>query len=381
VATVRARVSNISGSGFRNGIALDANVTHTVVIRKPEFELTTENMLEWVHAGTNEHLRIRQVRPVGRTSTDPREQFIMMLCESQGLVDAFDGVVSAVINGPTEINFGETGVYSVTGTYADASTKDITDQVTWEYAKPLPDGVTFANNILTNNSTSTENIAFSLDACLTNGIAIDALSIELLNQYVPDYNQPIEPVNGLDGASGVYMSLDDIIMNTNDLIVEMDFMPHTTTGIQYHGVAYQGVYLGNQQSSGNWFFGMGNGFTSPGMTFRRAKLTLNTITREQFVDDVGVGTVTNYTLNSTQPHQLWRAITSPAGTPYVNCPYAIMYAFRVWKAGVLIHQLLGVGTGQTLYNATAPAPSNCFWDTVAQRYYEPTGGVLSLVGV
>jgi hypothetical protein len=297
------------------------------------------------------------------------------------LVDAFDGVVSAVINGPTEINFDETGVYSVTGTYEDGSTADITDQVVWKYDIPLPDGITFVNNIMTNGSTATEDVSVVLGATLTNGITVADPTITFANEYFPDYTQPIEPVNGLDGASGVYMSLDDIIMNTNDLIVEMDFLPHTTTGLQYHGVAYQGIYLGNQQSSGNWYFGMGNGFTSPGMTFRRAKLGINTITREKFVDDVVVGTVTNYTLNSTQPHQLWRAITSPAGDPYVNCPYTTIYAFRVWKAGVMIHQLLGVGLGEILYNATAPAPSNCFWDVVGLRYYEPTGGALTLVGV
>ena len=89
VATVRARVTNISGSATREGKGLDANITHMIVIRKPEFEITTENMIEWIRPGTNEHLRIRQVRPVGRTSNDPRQQFMMMLCESKGLKGAF----------------------------------------------------------------------------------------------------------------------------------------------------------------------------------------------------------------------------------------------------------------------------------------------------
>lgn len=89
VAIVRARVTNISGSSSREGKGLDANITHTVVIRTPEFEVTTENMLEWVHPGTNEYLRIRQARPVGRTEKDPRQQFLMLLCESQGLVESF----------------------------------------------------------------------------------------------------------------------------------------------------------------------------------------------------------------------------------------------------------------------------------------------------
>jgi hypothetical protein len=101
VAATRARVVNISGSASREGKGIDANITHTVLIRKPEFALTTENMLEWVHAGVNEYLRPRQVRPVGRTSNDPREQFVMILCESVGTVEAYG------IRGP-ELSYFET---------------------------------------------------------------------------------------------------------------------------------------------------------------------------------------------------------------------------------------------------------------------------------
>lgn len=87
IATVRAKVVNISGSAFRHGVALDANITHSVEIRntRTAFELTTENLLTW----RGFYLRVRQVRPVGSTSKDPREQFLLMLCEMEGEAEAF----------------------------------------------------------------------------------------------------------------------------------------------------------------------------------------------------------------------------------------------------------------------------------------------------
>ncbi len=87
VARLRARIVNISGSSFRHGIALDANITHTVEIRDCSrvFDITTEHVLQWKEI----YMRIRQVRPVGRVPKDPRNQFILLMCEAEGNTDCF----------------------------------------------------------------------------------------------------------------------------------------------------------------------------------------------------------------------------------------------------------------------------------------------------
>ena len=64
----------------------------------------------------------------------------------------------------------------------------------------------------------------------------------------------------------------------------------------------------------------------------------------------------------------------------INGPlYMDIHGFKAWNASdrlTPIAEMLPVTSGSTIYSET-PAPSNCFWDTVREEYYEVDDGTLT----
>jgi len=56
-----------------------------------------------------------------------------------------------------------------------------------------------------------------------------------------------------------------------------------------------------------------------------------------------------------------------------RCWNGHIYGAKLLIGGVLKHDFIPVPTGNTDYSSV-PAPSNCMWDTVTQKYFETAGG-------
>ena len=79
------------------------------------------------------------------------------------------------------------------------------------------------------------------------------------------------------------------------------------------------------------------------------------------------GGISNITTNLCLFGRLHNAITSPDTTTVSK-----IYGFTIWSDSTRTTKLLEfkpVNTGSTLYSTT-PAPSNCFWNTVTQTYFQ-----------
>lgn len=162
------------------------------------------------------------------------------------------------------------------------------------------------------------------------------------------------------------------VPNTDDTVVEIDCIYDDVSTDVFDGAqnpSEMRFYMG--KTNGYWRTGFAGIYDNHDVADTNRHVHKLTGTGERFVDGEQIQSYAGSIITQLDPFYLW-------GKGDYRYPNTWYYGFRAWRGTTLVHDFRPIIAGSNMYSET-PAPSNCFWDTVAEQYVEPTVGTLDVI--